>query len=129
MLSLNQSVLLQTTLTVHHEALQTLDTPETTTWFDASRRQSIQKLCVDRLTGDLRSASLKYATHKSGECILHRPQEIQDRKHIQQLLVLEHGGSRQPQHIQDPRLAPTQDHLLLRIESLQAQLNEQVGGG
>ncbi|MEW5301830.1 MAG: hypothetical protein WDW36_004665 [Sanguina aurantia] len=54
-----------------------------------------------------------------------RLQEIQDRKHIQQLLLLENPGSRHAQHAQDPRLAPTQDHLLLRIESLQAQLNEQ----
>ena len=47
-------------------------------------------------------------------------QEIEDRKRIQQLLSMD--GGPQPGHPHQPAL----DTLMLKMESLQAQLNEQV---
>lgn len=61
-----------------------------------------------------------------------RLQEIQDRKSIQQLLALQQGGTgaggggRHQQGSAGGLPGPNVDHLLLQIESLQAQLNEQV---
>ncbi|KAG2433514.1 hypothetical protein HYH02_012632 [Chlamydomonas schloesseri] len=58
-----------------------------------------------------------------------RLQEIQDRKSIQQLLALQQGGAgaggRHQQGGAGGLPGPNVDHLLLQIESLQAQLNEQ----
>jgi coiled-coil domain-containing protein 77 len=55
-----------------------------------------------------------------------RLQELQDRKSIQQLLALQQG----PRPGQPSALAgPSLDHLLLQIESLNAQLSEQVRAG